>query len=78
MTLVEIDPRYYRPTEVDFLLADPALARRTLGWQPKVKFLDLVKIMVDADMEQAGLVSPGAGERVLREKAITWTRNKQV
>jgi GDPmannose 4,6-dehydratase len=47
---VEIDPRYYRPTEVDVLLGDPSKARAKLGWTPKVKFQDLVRMMVDADM----------------------------
>jgi GDPmannose 4,6-dehydratase len=48
---VEIDPRYFRPTEVDFLLGDAAKARRILGWQPKVSFSELVRIMVDADIK---------------------------
>jgi len=48
---VEIDPRYYRPTEVDLLLGDASKARRKLGWQPKVRFQDLVRMMVDADLE---------------------------
>ncbi|MGA9756545.1 MAG: GDP-mannose 4,6-dehydratase [Desulfobaccales bacterium] len=48
---VEIDPRYFRPTEVDFLLGDAAKARRILGWQPKVSFMELVRIMVDADIK---------------------------
>jgi GDPmannose 4,6-dehydratase len=46
---VEIDPRYFRPTEVDHLRGDPAKARRVLGWQPKVGFRELVKMMVRAD-----------------------------
>jgi len=48
---VEIDPRYYRPAEVDFLLGDYSKARRQLGWEPKTKFADLAKLMVDADIE---------------------------
>jgi GDPmannose 4,6-dehydratase len=48
---VEIDPRYYRPAEVDLLIGDYSKARRQLGWEPKTKFSDLVKIMVDADIE---------------------------
>src|SRR6266853_1612473 len=48
---VEIDPRYYRPAEVDLLIGDYTKAKRQLGWEPKVKFLDLVKLMVDADIE---------------------------
>ncbi|MGN6393146.1 MAG: GDP-mannose 4,6-dehydratase [Gemmatimonadales bacterium] len=52
------DPRYYRPAEVDFLLADPAKARRELGWAPKVGFADLVAMMVDADLERLGASAP--------------------
>jgi GDPmannose 4,6-dehydratase len=48
---VEIDPRYFRPTEVDFLLGDASKARRILGWQPRVSFPELVRIMVDADLQ---------------------------
>ena len=50
---VEIDPSYYRPAEVDVLLGDFSKARRVLGWEPKVKFKDLVRLMVDHDMELA-------------------------
>lgn len=74
--LVEIDPRYYRPTEVDFLLADISKAREKLGWEPKVKFGELVKIMVDADMKLAGLQPPGEGGRILRDKGLNWTQNQ--
>jgi GDPmannose 4,6-dehydratase len=48
---VEIDPRYFRPTEVDFLLGDASKARQLLGWQPRVTFRELVRIMVDADLQ---------------------------
>ncbi len=48
---VEIDERYFRPTEVDLLLGDSSKARQKLGWSPKVPFDGLVKMMVDADME---------------------------
>ena len=47
---VEIDPQYYRPTEVDILVGDYSKAKRILGWEPKIKFTDLVKLMVDADV----------------------------
>jgi GDPmannose 4,6-dehydratase len=50
---VELDPRYLRPTEVDFLRGDPAKAKRVLGWQPKIRFDGLVKMMVEADVELA-------------------------
>jgi len=50
--LVKVDPRYYRPTEVDLLLGNPAKAKKELGWEPKTKFEDLVKLMVKADWEK--------------------------
>jgi GDPmannose 4,6-dehydratase len=52
---VVVDPKYFRPAEVDFLLGDPTKARTVLGWKPKVSFKELVRIMVDADMEGDGL-----------------------
>jgi GDPmannose 4,6-dehydratase len=48
---VEIDPRYYRPAEVDLLIGDYSKAKRQLGWEPKTKFADLVRLMVDADVK---------------------------
>ncbi len=48
---VEIDPRYHRPAEVDLLIGDYSKARRQLGWEPKTRFTDLVKLMVDADID---------------------------
>ena len=48
---VEIDPRYYRPAEVDMLIGDYSKAKRQLGWAPKTGFVELAKIMVDADVE---------------------------
>ena len=48
---VEIDPRYYRPAEVDLLIGDYGKARKKLGWEPRTRFADLVKLMVDADIE---------------------------
>jgi GDPmannose 4,6-dehydratase len=50
---LEIDARYYRPAEVDFLIGDASKAKRKLGWEAKTKFKDLVRVMVDADMETA-------------------------
>lgn len=47
--LIAIDPRYYRPTEVDLLIGDPTKAREKLGWEPKVKLAELVKIMIKSD-----------------------------
>ena len=51
--LIKIDPRYFRPTEVDFLLGDPSKARSNLGWEPTVTFSELVKIMVREDLKIA-------------------------
>jgi GDPmannose 4,6-dehydratase len=71
---VRIDPRYFRPTEVDFLLSDPSKAQKDLGWSPKVHFHELVRIMVDADMELVGLTPPGNGLKILKEKFTGWHR----
>jgi GDPmannose 4,6-dehydratase len=74
--VIEIDPRYFRPAEVDCLLADHSKALDKLNWQPKVKFNELVKIMVDADFELINLKSPGEGLKILSEKNINWTTNQ--
>ncbi len=50
--IVEIDPKYFRPAEVDVLLGDYKKAKKDLGWEPKVKFDELVKIMVEADLKE--------------------------
>jgi len=51
--IVAVDPNYYRPTEVDLLIGDASKAKRNLGWEPKVKFEELVSIMVNADFKAA-------------------------
>jgi GDPmannose 4,6-dehydratase len=51
-TVVTVDPNYYRPTEVDLLIGDPAKAKKLLGWKAKTKFEDLVKIMIKSDMDK--------------------------
>jgi GDPmannose 4,6-dehydratase len=48
---VKIDPRYYRPAEVELLIGDSSKAKKQLGWEPKTKFIDLAKLMVDADLK---------------------------
>jgi GDPmannose 4,6-dehydratase len=67
---VELDPRYLRPTEVDYLLGDPSKGRQLLNWTPKTSFTQLVNMMVDADLElargeaamhQAGFFAAGRG-----------------
>jgi GDPmannose 4,6-dehydratase len=69
---VSIDDRYKRPAEVDSLRADSKKAERDLGWKPKISFRELVRIMVDGDMESLGLRSPGQGAAILREKCGAW------
>jgi GDPmannose 4,6-dehydratase len=71
---VRIDPRYFRPNEVDFLMADYGKARQVLKWEPRVYFKDLVRVMVDADLEMAGLESPGEGRRILEAHHGKWHR----
>lgn len=68
---VRIDSRYFRPTDVGLLVADPSRARRDLGWNPKVTFKELVWIMVDADMEAQGLTPPGKGREALMQHGLT-------
>lgn len=74
--LVEIDPKYFRPTEVRSLCADISKAKKQLGWQPKVTFDDLVKIMIDHDLLAVGLKPPGEGIRAVQAKGINWTNHK--
>lgn len=65
---VSIDEKYYRPTEVEELIADTTKARKKLGWQPRVSFDDLAKIMVDADMRKLDMEPPGEGDEILAKK----------
>lgn len=65
---VKIDSRYFRPTEVDKLIADTHKAKKILGWKPKIGFKDLIKIMIDADMRQVSLEPIGEGDEILRKK----------
>ncbi|MCB9005503.1 MAG: hypothetical protein H6664_14100 [Ardenticatenaceae bacterium] len=53
-------------------LAETAQARQQMGWQPKVRFADLVRIMADADLERLGLDTPGAGQQVVTEQFGNW------
>lgn len=71
---VKIDPRYFRPTEVDYLLCDYSKAHQVLHWEPRVFFNDLVKVMMDADLELIGLKSPGEGRKILEERHGKWHR----
>lgn len=72
---VRTDPRYFRPLEVDLLVANASKAKQELGWEPKVKFKDLVKIMVDLDMEARGLTPPGEGKNVLAANVV-WCNDR--
>ena len=65
---VQFDKKYFRPTEVDVLIADSSKAARVLKWRPQIKFNDLVKIMIDADLRAAGLVPPGEGDAIIAKK----------
>jgi GDPmannose 4,6-dehydratase len=69
---VEVDPKYFRPTEVDFLLADSGKARVELGWESRITFKKLVRIMVDADMEALSLAPIGDGTKILAERFGDW------
>ncbi len=60
---VKIDPRYYRPTEVDLLIGDPSKAKKELGWEPKVSFRQLVTMMVDEDLKAERQKVEGTGKR---------------
>ena len=62
-SVVEIDPKYYRPAEVDALEGDASKAKRVLGWEPKVKFAELVRIMCDADLKRLEDQLAGRGVR---------------
>jgi GDPmannose 4,6-dehydratase len=51
--VIAVSPSYFRPTEVDLLLGDPAKARKVLGWEPKVTFADLAALMAESDWKEA-------------------------
>jgi len=65
---LDIDKKYLRPTEVDLLISDPKNAKEKLRWETKIKFEDLVKIMLDADVRAVGQNPPGLGDKILKEK----------
>jgi GDPmannose 4,6-dehydratase len=71
---VKISDRYFRPLEVDSLIADTTKTRAKLKWQAQIGFHELVAIMVDADIEAAGLKCPGRGKKILEEKIGLWNR----
>jgi len=65
---VEVDPRYYRPAEVDLLLGDSTKARKRLGWKPQTSFDQLVEMMVESDMELA------SQEKAIAERGASYVR----
>ena len=65
---VRIDPRYFRPTDVEVLVADRKKVTCSFNWTPKITFRDLVRIMLDADLRAVGLEAPGEGDAVLTKK----------
>jgi len=65
---VKIDTKYMRPTEVECLIADAKKAKQRLRWEPKIRFRELIRIMVDADMKKVGLTPIGEGERIIKER----------
>lgn len=67
---IKIDPRYFRPTEVELLKGDASKARRKLGWKPKVTFKELVRIMVTADLAAAGIALPTERKAVRASKVL--------
>ena len=73
---IEIDPRYFRPTEVKNLRSDPSKAKKLLNWSSKISFKDLVKIMVDYDLELMGVPSSGEGKRIIQEKGLEWNKDQ--
>jgi GDPmannose 4,6-dehydratase len=76
--LIEIDPRYYRPIDVPALQADISKARKSLDWTPQLSFEDLVKVMVDHDLAEAGLKTRGEGFAVLRRHGYLWTSKRSI
>jgi GDPmannose 4,6-dehydratase len=74
--VIKIDPRYFRPTEVECLQADITKAKKRLGWEPKVKFEELVKIMVDYDLLQNGIEPKREGINISMNNGYNWTNHE--
>ena len=70
-TIVHVDPRYFRPTEVETLLGDPSKAREKLGWTAEVGFDELVSEMVESDLEEAQARRAWWRKRVTKFTATT-------
>ncbi len=71
--VIKIDPKYFRPTEVDYLMADITKAKEKLKWQPRIKFHELVRIMMDYDLRLSGLNPNGEGIAISKERGFDWT-----
>jgi GDPmannose 4,6-dehydratase len=74
-TVVEVDPRYFRPTEVTALQADITKARQKLGWAPRMTFEDLVKVMMDYDAKLLRLDAPCEGMAISKRKGFDYTNH---
>jgi len=66
--LVQVSPKYFRPTEVETLLGDPKKASEKLGWKPEISFKELVHEMLDYDMTQAGLTLPASARDIMKRQ----------
>lgn len=73
--VIEIDQKYFRPTEVEYLKADITKAKTRLRWEPRITFDELVKIMVDYDMKILGLEPPCEGINASRNKGFSYTNH---
>ncbi len=71
---VRIDPRYFRPREVNNLVADIGKAIKELKWKPRITFEELIKIMVDYDMLEVGLKPVGEGRKIVEKENFHWTK----
>lgn len=73
--VIEIDQKYFRPTEVEFLQADCTKAKQELRWEPRTDFYELLKIMVDYDIKLIGLRPPGEGIEISRTRGFAYTNH---
>jgi GDPmannose 4,6-dehydratase len=70
---IKIDAKYYRPTEVEFLHCENSKAKKLLNWEPRISIDDIVKIMLDYDMEEVGLLVIGEGKDIVKNKNFDWS-----
>merc|ERR1711866_1201 len=66
--IVEVDPRYFRPAEVETLLGDPTKAKEKLGWVPEISFKQLIHEMLECDMKQQGKTLPASALEIVSRK----------